>query len=262
MFRLPALVVSCLLITRLPGQLVAADEWQRLLPILELVGNKQYPEAIAGYENYLQHAPKALRGPVQFEIATMHAALADTKRALAMLEQAIQSGFDNCIAIQQDADLKPIRNDPRFQELYSRVRISEADLKELYWLTAEMQNISHDTKMMITENMTRVDGGSTVVSRSMIPIRETTSPGVLFYREVVKVSQQKQREYVFQADQARIRHLTSMAIISGGASSEQAARSSYLAERAAGERKRAIDVRRFSLPQGAGATPRPCGEWK
>jgi len=262
MFRLPALVVSCLLINGVPGPVVAADEWQQLLPILELVGNKQYPEAIASYEKYLQQAPKALRGPVEFEIATMHSALGNTERALVMLEQAIQSGFDDCISIQQDADLKPIRNHPRFQELYSRVRISEADLKELYWLKSEVQNISHDTNMMITESMARLDGGSTIFSRSMIPVRETASPGVLFKREFVKVSQHKQSEYVLQADTARIRHLTNMTIIRGGASSEQAARSSYLAARAAEERKRAIDARRFSLPPEAGATPRPCGEWK
>ncbi len=262
MFRLPALVVSCLLINGVPGPVVAADDWQQLLPILELVGNKPYPEAIASYEKYLQQAPKALRGPVEFEIATMHSALGNTERALVMLEQAIRSGFDDCISIQQDADLKPIRNHPRFQELYSRVRISEVDLKELYWLKSEVQNISHDTKMMITESMARLDGGSTIFSRSMIPVRETASPGVLFKREFVKVSQQKQREYVLKADTARIRHLTNMTIIKGGASSEQAARSSYLAGRAAEARKRAIDARGFSLPPEAGTTPRPCGEWK
>jgi hypothetical protein len=262
MFRLPALVVSYMLISGVPGTFVAADEWQQLRPILELVRNKQYPEAITGYEKYLQQGPKALRGQVEFEIATMHSALGNTQRALIVLEQAIQSGFDNCIAIQQDADLKPIRNDPRFQELYARVRISEADLKELYWLKAEMQNIGHDTNMMITENMTRADGGITIVSRSMVPVRETASPGVLFYREMVKVSQQQQTEYVFQADKARIRHITNMAIISGGSSSQVAARSSYLAARSAEERKRAIDARRFSLPPEAGTTPRPCGEWR
>jgi hypothetical protein len=261
-FRLPLLVVSFLLTNGVPDPVVAADEWQRLLPILELVGNRQYPEAIASYEKYLQQAPKALRGPVEFEIATMYSALGNTQRALVMIEQAIQSGFDDCIAIQQDTDLKPLRNDPRFQELCSRVRISEADLKELYWLKSEVQNISHDTKMMITESMTRVDGGSTFYSQSMIPIRETASPGVLFKREIVKVAQQKQREYILQADTTRIRHLTRMMIISGGASSERVAQSSYLAARAAEERKRAIDARKFSLLPGAGATPRPCGEWK
>jgi hypothetical protein len=262
MSRLSALVVSCMLINGAQGPFVAAEEWQQLLPILELVGNKQYPEAIAGYEKYLQQAPKALRGPVTFEIATMHSALGNTERALVMLEQAIQSGFDDCIAIQQDADLKPIRNDPRFQELYSRVRISGADLKELYWLKSEVQNISHDTKMMITENTARADGGSTIFTQSIIPIRETASPGVLFKREIVKVAQQKQREYVLAADKARIGHLTRMTIISGGASSERAARSSYIARRAAEERMRAIDARKFSLAPEAGATPRPCGEWK
>ncbi len=97
---MPALVVSCLLVNGVPGPVVAADEWQQFLPILELVQNKKYPEAIASYEKYLQQAPKALRGPVEFEIATMHSALGNTQRALAMIAQAIQSGFDDCIAIQ------------------------------------------------------------------------------------------------------------------------------------------------------------------
>ncbi len=71
---------------------------------------------------------------------------------------------------------------------------------------------------------------------------------------------QLQRQYVFEADKLRIRHLTNMTIISGGASYEQVARSSRLAALAAEERKRAIEARKFTLPPGMGTTLRSCSE--
>lgn len=199
---------------------------------------------------------------MQFEIAALHGAMGNKDRALAMIEQAIQSGFDDCPAMQQREELKSIRSDPRFQELHSRVRVSEADLKEIYWLKAEIESVRHDTKMMITENMNRLDSGITVVTQSAIPIRATTSPAVLYYRELLKATLQSQRSYVFEAEKLRMQHLTRMKIISGGASSEEVARSLQLAESAAEARQRAIEARKFSLPPGAATTPRPCADWK
>ncbi len=259
MFGSPAFLVCCLLVNGVPP--LAADYSQQLLAINQLVQEKHYQEAIAGYEQFLQQAPKMLQGPAQFEIAALHAALGNEDRALAMMEQAIQSGFDDCVAVQQQ-DWKSIRSNPRFEVLHSRVQISEADLRELYWLKSEIQNVKHETKMMITENVNRVDTGATIFSQSAIPARVTTSPAVLFNRELLKISHQLQRQYVFQADKARMRHVSSMIIISGRASYEQVLRSSQFAERTAEERKRAVDARRFSLPVGAGTTPRSCSEWK
>ncbi len=247
---------------RVNGLLLPAEDLsQQLLAIRQLVEGKKYVEAIVAYENLLQQAPKSLRGPVQFEITGLHAALGNTDRALTTMEQAIQSGFDDCLAIQQNEKLNAAGSDPRFKELYSRVRISEADLKELYWLKAEIQNVSHETKMMITANVNRVDGGITVIPQSTIPARETLSPGVLFNRELLRMMHQLQRQYVFEADKARMRHLTTMTIISRGASYEQVARSSRLAALAAEERKRTIEARKFSLPPGMGTTPRSCSEY-
>ncbi len=240
--------------------MTAKDLSQQLLAITQLVEGKKYAEAIAAYENFLQQAPKSLRGSVQFEIASLYAALGNTDRSLTTLEQAIQSGFDDCPAIQQNEKLNASGSDPRFKELHSRIRVFEADLKELYWLKAEIQNVSHETKMMITANTNRLDGGITVIQQSTIPARETESSGVLFNRELLRMMHQLQRQYVFEADKLRIRHLTNMTIISGGASYEQVARSSRLAALAAEERKRAIEARKFTLPPGMGTTLRSCSE--
>jgi tetratricopeptide (TPR) repeat protein len=229
---------------------------------MQLVEGKKYADAIGAYEKVLQQAPKLLQGAVQFEIAALHAAMGNTDRSLAMMEQAIQSGFDDCLAIQQYEELKALRSNPRFNELYSRVRASETDLKELYWLKAEILNVSHETKMMITANVNRVDSGITAITQSTIPARETASPGVFFNRELLRIMHQLQRQYVIEADKARMRHLTTMTIISGGASYEQVARSSRLAELAAEERKRSIETRKFLLPLGVGTTPCSCTDYK
>ncbi len=263
MFSSAVFLVGCLLVNGIPvGIPVQADSSPQLFTLMLLVQDKKYPEAIAGYESFLKQAPKTLQGAVEFEIAALHAAMGNKDRALAMIEQAIQSGFDDCPALQQREELQSIRSDPRFRELHSRVRVSEADLKEIFWLKAEIESVRHDTKMMITENMNRVDSGITVVTQSAIPIRATTSPAVLYYRELLKDTLRSQRSYVFEADKLRMQHLTRMTIISGGASSAQAARSLQFAESAAAARKRAIEARKFSLPPGAATTPRPCADWK
>ncbi len=252
-------LASWLLLGGLP--LPAIDLVQQLQAVKELVDAGKFPEAIAEYEKLLKDAPRSLQGPVEFEIAALHAVLGNRDRALALMEQAVQSGFDDCGAVQRE-ELKALRSDSGVNELMSRIRVSEADLKELYWLKAELLNVSHETKMMIAENMNRVDGGMTVVSQSAIPIRETSSPGVLFNRELLKMMHQRQRWYVLQADKLRIGHVTKMTIISGAPSAQRVTLSSTYAQRSAVERKRAIDARRFALTPGTGTTPRPCGAWE
>ena len=240
--------------------MLAADFPKQLLDIMLLVDEKKYPEAISGYESFLKGAPPSMHGAIQFEIATLHAATGNRERALAIMEQAVKSGFDDCFALEQYEELKSIRSDPRFNSLKSQVRISEADMKELFWLKAEMEHINHDIKMMITENMNRVDTGITMLPQSVISTRATTSTGVLFHRELVKMMHLAQQHYVGESDQARMEHVGSMTVISGGTSSAEVLESSRLAEQAATGRKQAINARKFSIPPGTGTTPRPCGE--
>lgn len=240
----------------------AAADSKQLVEILQLVDEKKYAEAIRGYENFLRTAPKSIQGPVQFEMATLHAALGDKDNALKLFEQAIGSGFDDCIAIAQYTEWKPMKSDPKFSALYGRVRISEADLKELYWLKAEIEHVTHDTKMMITENMNRMDTGFTAIPQSALPVRATSSPAVAFNRELLSIMHQVQRHFVMESDKGRIEHVTAMGIISGGASQAQILESARLADHAAQERQRAIQTRKFLLPAGAGTTPRTCAEWQ
>ncbi len=252
-------LACCLLLGGL--QLPATDLVQQLRGVQELIDAKKFPEAIAEYEKVLRDAPDSLQGPMEFEIATLHAMLGNRDRALVLIDHAVQSGFDDCVAVQRE-QLKAFRSNPGFNEMLSRIRISEADLKEIYWLRAEFQNVSHDTKMMITENINRVDTGITVVPQSAVPVRHTTSPGVLFNRELLQMLQQIQRGYVFQADKLRISHVTKMTIISSGPSAQQVALSSTYAQQNAAKRKLAIEARRFTPSPGASTTPLPCSAWK
>ena len=73
--RLTVLLTFCLLISE--AAVRAADYTQELFTILQLVQDRKYSEAIAGYEKFLQQAPKSLQGPVQFEIASLRALLGD-----------------------------------------------------------------------------------------------------------------------------------------------------------------------------------------
>ncbi len=260
MLKSAVLFVCCFLVE---GLLPAADDIsQQLLGIRELVQARKYPEAITVYEKLLQQAPKSLQGSVQFEIAVLHAALGDTDRSLGIMEQAVLSGFDDCPAIEQYEELNKIRSDPRFGKLYSRVRVSEADRKELYWLKAEIQNVSHETKMIITANVNRQDPGITAFTQSAIPARETLSPGILFNRELLRMMHRVQRYYALESDKARMRHLTNMRIISGGASYDQVARSYRVAQLAAEEQKRAVEARKFMPLPGLGTMPRSCSEYR
>ncbi len=249
-------VLTCCL---LPGglPLPAADPGQQLQAARQLVEAKKFAEAIAEYEGLLRDAPKPLQGPVQLEIGALHAALGHRDRALILIDQAVRSGFDDCAAVQRE-EFKPLRGDRAFDEPFSRIRISEADQKELFWLKMELLNVSHENKMIIAENMNRVDTGITLVSQSLIPVRETASPAVLFNRELLKLMHQSQRRFVFEADKLRMSHVTKMTIISGGASARQVALSSSYAQRGAEDRKRAIDARKFTLPPGVSTEPRPC----
>lgn len=255
-----SMILVCLL--SLGIFLEAADFSDQLFEIMQLVDEKKYPEAISGYEKFLQTAPQSLQGAVRFEIASLKAGQGEKDLALSEMEKAVQAGFDDCLAALQYDEWKSLRGDARFNGLLQKAQISEADLKELYWLKAEIEHVNHDTKMMITENTNRMDTNFTVIPQSEIPVRPTNSSGVLFNREILKMMHEVQRNFVMQSDTARIEHVGSMAIISGGTSSAQVLESSRLASQAAEERKRAIQSRRFSLPASVGTTRRSCSDWK
>lgn len=58
---------------------------------------------------------------VLYNAACVYARLSKTEEAIDSLERAVKNGFGRREWIEQDPDLNPIRDDPRFQALLGRV---------------------------------------------------------------------------------------------------------------------------------------------
>lgn len=59
---------------------------------------------------------------VRYNVACLYALEGLSDRAIASLEEAFKAGFANLEWIENDPDLDPIRNDPRFQELLKKYK--------------------------------------------------------------------------------------------------------------------------------------------
>ena len=261
MFRIAVALFSFTFLFLIPP-VNAADSTAELFKILQLADQKKYQDAINAYQQYMQIAPPWFQGPIQFEIATLQAASGSNKEALETMEEAVQSGFDDCFAVKQYQEWNSLRDNFQFATLHAKMRISEADFQELAWLKAEIEHVNHDTKQMITDNINRADTNFTEIARSEIPTRQTTSPAVLFNRELLKVMHEAQKYYVNASDKERIEHVGKMAIIGGGISNDERLKSTLLVEQAAARRKLAIQQRKFSLPASADSQARACIELK
>ena len=150
---------------------------------------------------------------------------------------------------------------PRATQALAGMKITQADFRELVWLMLEVQHAHHDGRMMIIENTNRLDHGITEIPQAQLPTRPTTSAGVLYWRQLLLVVQRLQKYYVGQADLQRMKHLTTMAIITGRASSSAVLESARRSQAAAESRRAAIRQRVFVPVTIPSDPPRPCSEW-
>jgi hypothetical protein len=199
------------------GLLCAADYDDELLRLADLIGKKDYDAAIKGYETLAAESstPQWLKASAYFEIAAARLQQGKKAEGVAAIDKAIELGFDDCIAVQQDA-FEQMKGSKDMQSRLDRMKISEVDYHELFWLKSEMNNLEHDIKMMITENINRADSDFTETPQSDIPSRETLSAAVLYARANVRLMQEVQKTYVKQSDEERIQHNATMGIVSGG----------------------------------------------
>lgn len=237
-----------------------SDELSRLS---DLARNGKHQEAIDGYLQLAksQEAPAWLRAPLYFEIANVYADDGAKDEALAALDHAANAGYDDCLELQRNEDIAPLRNDPRFAAIVGRIRESDADYKEAFWLKTEALTIDHEIRMMVNANINRLDNGITVVTQSQIPTRETSSPGVLYMRELVRMWQAMQKRVVLKADQMRMQHVVTMAAISGPPDASAVLQSSVAASATAEERAKAVQQRAFVPPVGKSEL-RSCADFK
>lgn len=264
MFR--AALMSIFLLSFLVGvtrsQTQLQDYIDQLIRLGELTDNKEYREAINVYKSLLAQpaSPGWLKAASEYEMAELYGALDETDNAIAALSRAVQLGFDDCITPRGAERLATVLKNPKTTQVLAGMKIREADFRELVWLKAEAQNAHHDARMMIIENTNRLDYGITEIPQSQLPTRPTTSAGVWYWRLQLLAVQKIQRDYVRRADLSRMKHVTTMGIISGGISASATLESARRAQAAAESRKAAIRSRAF-VPTTSLERVRPCSEW-
>ena len=263
MFRIS--LISIFLVLLLTGAHVLGaqqDYIDQLIQLTELTDNQQYREAIDGYRKLQAQpgAPAWLKAGSEYEIAELYAALNESDNAIAALSRAVQLGFDDCLTPRASKRLTTILKNPKATQALSGMKITEADLRELIWLKSEVGHAEHDARMMITDNINRVDQQATEIPQAQLPTRPTTSLGVLYWRQQLLLIQRAQTVFVRTSDNERMAHSATMGVISGSSSSA-ALESARLARATAESRRAEIRKRAFVPVTTSSEGPKPCSEW-
>lgn len=264
MFRSALALTLLSILCGVPANSEPRDYTDELIRLTQLTDNKQYRDAVNGYRR-LQAQPATpawLRAASEYEIAELHGALQDANGAIGTLDRAVQLGFDDCITPQSSERLKIVFRNPVATQLLAAMKITEADFRELVWLKSEVEHAEHDARMMITENINRIDQQATEIPQARIPTTPTTSPAVLYWRQLLLMMQRAQRDYVRKSDEERMVHAAQMAITAGSASPSAVLESARNARVTAESRKAEIRKRDFVPPTRSSDAPRPCTEWK
>src|SRR5215212_7497053 len=151
-----------------PARSERQDYTDQLIKLIELTDSKQYREAINGYKS-LQAEPGTpvwLKAACEYEIAELYGAMNETDDAIAALSRAVQLGFDDCVTPRSSERLATILKNPKAMHALAGMKIAEADFRELVWLKSEVEHAEHDARMMITENINRVDQQATEIPQA------------------------------------------------------------------------------------------------
>ena len=236
----------------------SSDYMSSLKEAAMLLSQEDYRGRNESLEKLLkQDLPPWMQAGIYAEMASAYLKLQENTKAVEFLSRAIELGYDDCLSLKEDP-ITTLQSNPEFQKQYESIRISPADLLELFWLKKELQTVDHEIKMMITENINRADTSATEIHQSMIPVRKTSSPGVLYMREVLAMYHAVQFEVVQKSDTQRMQHVANMSIINGGLNQEAMLRSVQEASNRAEDRKREVKNREFRIDPNASTEPQPC----
>ena len=257
-------VMSIFLFSLLVGARPASaqeDYIDQLIKLAQLSDNQQYREAISGYKRLESGAPEWLKAGAEYEIAELYGELNETDNAIAALNNAVQLGFDDCLTPRTSKRLATILKNPKATQVLATMKITEGDFRELVWLKSEVEHAEHDARMMITDNINRVDQQPTEIPQAQLPTRPTHSAGVLYWRQQLLLIQRAQRQFVTKSDEERMVHAATMGDING-ASTSAALESARLARASAESRKAEIRKRTFVPVITSPAVAKPCSEWR
>jgi hypothetical protein len=262
MFR-TALILIFLSLLAGPAVLATQQDYiDELLRLSQLSSSEQYREAISGYKRLEAQpgAPGWLKAGSAYEIAELWGTLNETDNAIAALTRAVQLGFDDCLSPGASEHLATIVKNPKATRALAGMMITEADFRELFWLKSEVQHAEHDARMMITDNINRMDQQMTEIPQAQLPTRPTTSAGVLYWRQQLVLIQRAQKEFVTKSDKQRMVHAATMGVITG-ASQSAVLESARQARATAESRKAEIRKRAFVPVKASSDRPKPCSEW-
>ncbi|MEV5970363.1 hypothetical protein [Streptomyces sp. NPDC051921] len=180
-----------------------------------------------------------------------------TDQAVAHLDAAVAAGYNDCVALHV-APMRPLHEDPRFQALYQRMRITQADLDEVFWLHQEMQLMARDAQDATVDNLGRLDTGVSPLPKAPMPTRQPNTPGVFVTRIDLAAIQTALQQSILKLEFERSSGNTSLGLIDDTWDHPRAWQDARYADELDSRRLRAAEARAFVERPGADTTLVPC----
>ncbi len=190
-------------------------------------------------------------------LAGLACAQGETELTLAHLEAAVEGGFNDCVSCHTPLML-PLHREPRFQDLYGRMRITQADFDELVWLHREMQTMIRESQQAAVDNLGRLDTGVSLLPHAPLPTRTPNTLGLLITRIDVAAVQTALQQAAVKAEFQRSAGNTSLELVSDTWDHTRARHDAWYADDLDDRRRYAAEARAFVERPGAGTTLAPC----
>lgn len=227
------------------------------------LGAPRAVDVAAGFHDVIGRAT-ALGPDGTWLVASAHSSLAGLALARGQAEQtilhldaAVSAGYNDCVALHM-APLRPLHHDPRFRALYQRMRVTEADLDEFFWMHQEIQIMSAEAQSAAVDNIGRLDTGVSLLPQAPLPTREPDTVGVLITRVDLAATQTALQQAAMKAEFQRSSGNTSLSLIDDTWDHPRARLDAWHAEELETRRMRAAAARAFVERPGAGTTLLPC----
>ncbi|EFL13048.1 hypothetical protein [Streptomyces sp. C] len=214
-------------------------------------------DVAAGLQDVIARAT-ALGPAGTWLVAAGHAGLAgialtrgQAEPVLHHLDAAVTAGFNDCVALHAGPVL-PLHHDPRFRALYQRIRLTEGDLDEFFWLHREMWTAVREARDATVDNIDRLDTGVSLLPQAPMPTREPDTPGVLITRIDLAATQTALQQAAVKAEFGRSSGNTALSLIDDTWDHSHARRDAWHADDRDTRRRRAAEARAFTARPGAG----------
>ncbi|WP_329395104.1 hypothetical protein [Streptomyces melanogenes] len=179
------------------------------------------------------------------------------EQAILHFEAAVADGYNDCVALHI-VPIRPLHHDPRFQALYQRMHITQADLDEVFWLHQEMQIMSREAQQASVDNIGRLDTGVSPLPQAPMPTREPNTRGVLITRIDLAATQAALQQAVIKAEFQRSSGNTSLSLIDDTWDYPRARQDAWHADALDSRRLQTAAARAFVERPGVGTMLMPC----